>query len=42
MQLSSLTPDLRQQLGLGDEVTGVVVMDVTDGSPAAQQGTASG
>jgi serine protease Do len=42
VQLSSLTPDLRQQLGLGDEVTGVVVMDVTEGSPAAQQGLRQG
>ncbi len=42
VQLSALTPDLRQQLGLGDDVSGVVVMDVTDGGPAAKQGLRQG
>ena len=42
VQLSALTPDIRQQLGLGDDVTGVVVMDVTDGGPAAKQGVRQG
>ncbi len=42
VQLSALTPDLRQQLGLGGEVTGVVVMDVTEGGPAAKQGLRQG
>jgi len=42
VQLSSLTPDLRQQLGLGDDVTGVVVMDVTEDGPAAKQGLRQG
>ena len=41
-QLSALTPDLRQQLGLGEEVNGVVVMDVTEGGPAAKQGLRQG
>jgi serine protease Do len=42
VQLSSLTPDLRQQLGLDDSVTGVVVTDVTEDGPAAQQGLQQG
>jgi serine protease Do len=42
VQLSALTPDLRQQLGLGDDVTGVVVMDVTENGPAAKQGLRQG
>jgi serine protease Do len=42
VQLSSLTPDLRQQLGLGDDVAGVVVMDVTEDGPAAKQGLRQG
>ncbi len=42
VQLSALTPDLRQQLGLGEDVSGVVVMDVAEDSPAARQGLRQG
>jgi serine protease Do len=42
VQLSALTPDLRQQLGLADDVNGVVVMDVTEDGPAAKQGLRQG
>ncbi len=42
VELSSLTPDLRQQLGLDDSVTGVVVTDVTEDGPAAAQGLRQG
>jgi serine protease Do len=42
VQLSALTPDLRQQLGLSEDVTGVVVMDVTQDGPAAKQGLRQG
>lgn len=41
-QLSALTPDLRRQLGLGEDVSGVVVMDVTEDGPAAKQGLRQG
>jgi serine protease Do len=42
VQLSALTEDLRQQLGLGDDVRGVVITDVAEGSPAARQGLQQG
>jgi serine protease Do len=42
VELSALTPDLRQQLGLDDSVTGVVVTDVTEDGPAAAQGLRQG
>ena len=33
---------MRQQLGLADDVRGVVIVDVAEGSPAAQQGCRQG
>ena len=42
VQLSALTDDVRQQLGIGDDVKGVVIMDVVEGSPAARQGLQQG
>ncbi len=42
VQLSALTDDVRQQLGIGDDVKGVVIMDVIEGSPAARQGLQQG
>jgi serine protease Do len=42
VQLASLTKELRQQLGLGDDVKGVVVVNVVDGGPAAKQGLQEG
>ena len=42
VQVDQLTDDIRQQLGLGSEVTGVVITDVTDGSPAADAGLQRG
>ena len=42
VSLSSLTPDLRQQLGLDDGVKGVVVRQVKPGSPADQAGLGTG
>jgi len=42
VQLSALTDEMRQQLGLGDEVKGVVIMDVAEGSPAARDGLQQG
>ncbi len=40
--LAALTPDLRQQLGLDDDVKGVVVRDVQGGSAADQAGLKAG
>jgi serine protease Do len=42
VQLATLTADLRQQLGLADDVKGVVVTDVAEGSPAAKEGMRQG
>ena len=42
VSLSSLTPDLRQQLGLDDGVKGVVVRQVKPGSAADQAGLGTG
>ena len=42
VQLSALTDDMRQQLGLTDDVRGVVIVDVADGSPAAHDGLQQG
>jgi serine protease Do len=42
VQLASLTDALRQQLGLADDVKGVVVIGVADDSPAAKQGLREG
>jgi serine protease Do len=33
---------MRQQLGLGDDVRGVVITDIADGSPAAREGLQQG
>jgi serine protease Do len=38
LALSTLTPEVRSQFGLPEETTGVVVMDVKPGSPAAERG----
>ncbi|MEO8190235.1 MAG: Do family serine endopeptidase [Acidobacteriota bacterium] len=40
--VSELTPDIRQQLGAGPDVHGVVVANVREDSPAAEQGLAPG
>jgi serine protease Do len=42
VQLAELTSDMRQQLGLADDVKGVVVTDVDEQGPAAQQGLRQG
>jgi serine protease Do len=42
VQVDQLTDDIRQQLGLGREVSGVVITDVPDGSPAADAGLQRG
>jgi serine protease Do len=42
LELAALTPDLRQQLGIADDVDGVVVMDVAAEGPAAEQGLRPG
>ena len=42
VEVDQLTDDIRQQLGLGREVKGVVVTDVPDGSPAADAGLERG
>jgi serine protease Do len=42
VRLLPLTPDLRQQLGLAAGVKGVVVTDVNNDGPAAQQGLRAG
>jgi len=40
--VSELTPDLRRQLGIGTGVSGVIVEDVREVSPAGDQGLAAG
>jgi serine protease Do len=42
VQVDDLTNDIRQQLGLGADVKGVVVTEVPDGSPAAEVGLQRG
>jgi serine protease Do len=42
IQIEELTNDVRQQLGLGSDVNGVVVTYVPDGSPAADAGLQRG
>jgi serine protease Do len=42
VQIGELTPDIRQQLGLGTDVKGVVVIGVADGSAAADAGLLRG
>ena len=42
VQVEQLTADIRQQLGLGSDVKGVVVDEVPDGSPAADAGLQRG
>jgi serine protease Do len=42
VQVDELTNDIRQQLGMGADVKGVVVAEVTDGSPAAEVGLQRG
>ena len=42
VQLATLTSDMRQQLGLADDVKGVVVTDVDQQGAAAQQGLRQG
>jgi serine protease Do len=42
VQLAALTNDLRQQLGLADDIQGVAIVDVAEGSPAARQGLQQG
>lgn len=42
MEVSELTDDLSQQLGLDDKVDGIVVTSVKGGSPAAEAGLSSG
>jgi serine protease Do len=42
VQVDNLSSDIRQQLGLGPDVKGVVVTDVPDGSPASEAGLQRG
>jgi serine protease Do len=42
VQVDTLTNDIRQQLGLGTDVKGMVVTEVPDGSPAAEVGLQRG
>ncbi len=42
VQLAALTDQTRQQLGIDQDVQGVVVTDVAEGSPAAKQGLQQG
>jgi serine protease Do len=42
VQVDELTPDIRQQLGLGTDVKGVVVTQVPDASPAGDAGLQRG
>jgi serine protease Do len=42
VQVDELTPSVRQQLGLGSDVKGVVVTQVPDGSPAQDAGLQRG
>jgi serine protease Do len=41
-KLAALTPDLRQELNVPDEVTGVVITDIDSDGAAAEQGLNSG
>ena len=40
--LAKVTPETRQQLGLSDDVEGVVITEVQPGSPAAAKGLQRG
>jgi len=42
IQVDQLSPDVRQQLGLGENVKGVVVTNIADNSPAADSGLQPG
>ena len=42
MSLSALTPSLREQYGLAEDVAGVVVTSVEDNSPSAEKGVEAG
>ena len=42
ISVTNLTPDLRQRLNVGSGVSGVIVEDVQEDSPAADQGVAPG
>ncbi|HXY24122.1 MAG TPA: PDZ domain-containing protein [Candidatus Acidoferrum sp.] len=42
VQVGELTADIRQQLGLGFQVKGVVILTVPSGSPAADAGLQRG
>ena len=42
MQLSEITPDMRSDMNLSDEVTGVLLLSVEADSPAAASGLAAG
>ena len=42
LSLAAITPPLRRQLGIPDEVKGVLVSDVAPGSPAAETGIRQG
>ena len=42
MQLSEITPDMRSNMNLSDEVTGVLLLSVEADSPAAASGLAAG
>jgi serine protease Do len=42
MMVQELTPQLVQQLGLKPGTTGVVISDITEGSPAAEAGLRTG
>jgi len=42
MQVSGLTPKIREQLNLGDSQTGIAVMEVDHGSEAAKHGISPG
>jgi serine protease Do len=42
LQLTELTPEIRRELRISSDVSGVVVEDVADVSPAADQGIAAG
>ena len=38
VQIGTLTPDMREAMGLGEDVTGAYINDVTPGGPAAEAG----
>src|SRR6266536_5185803 len=42
LQVTELTPEIRRELRIGPDVSGVVVEDVANISPAADQGLAAG